>query len=101
MCVAIETYQLDIKDPLSIRIHSGQLAHMRILELGITYTSDITGSSSSVATELIQTRQDGLVIVHQAQITTSTEGIAEYDLRGEGEATVGAVARMIVRVGQA
>ena len=31
MCVAIETYQLDIKDPLSIRVHSGQLAHMRIL----------------------------------------------------------------------
>ena len=74
---------------------------MRILQLGITYGSDITGRSSAVTTELLQTRQDGLVIVHQAQVTTSTQAIAEYDLRGEGEGTVGAVARMIERVGQA
>ena len=31
MCVLIETHQLDIKDPLDIRIHSSQLTHMRIL----------------------------------------------------------------------
>ena len=56
MCVAIETYQLDIKDPLGIRIYSSQLAHMRILELRITYLCDITSSASAVATELLQRR---------------------------------------------
>ena len=56
MCVAIETYQLNIKDPLGMRIHSSQLTHMCILQLGITYASDITSSSSAVATELLQRR---------------------------------------------
>ena len=31
MCMLIETYQPDIKDPLGIRIDSGQLTHMGIL----------------------------------------------------------------------
>ena len=84
-----------------MRIHSSQLTHMCILELGITYLCDITSSSSAVATELLQTRQDGLVVVHQAQVTTSTEGIAKYDLRSEGESAIGAIAGATVGVGQA
>ena len=50
---------------------------------------------------MLQTRQDGLVVIHQAQVTTSTEGIAEYDLRNEGESAIGAIAGATVGVGQA